>query len=197
MEIPLNVTTKPPTHAHIPETERPVHSVPADDLIAAGKRLREMVPRASHGVWKRPKDRTHADPLRTHAAIAVHVLPRFCQCHGVRSVDGAGYRRPRPGLRRLPSAQLRRIRHARTEHRLRHQRLRRDLAGALGMGRQTAGCLVRPGRAGQWPVGVGGPRRGSRGGTQLSRAVARGRGNEPARRLVRQDRDRGFFRPGR
>ena len=107
----------------------------------------------ARGLRRRAHARTHADPLRTHAAIAVHVLPRFCQCHGVRSVDGAGYRRPRPGLRRLPSAQLRRIRHARTEHRLRHQRLRRDLAGALGMGRQTAGCLVRPGRAGQWPVG--------------------------------------------
>jgi uncharacterized protein (DUF2252 family) len=35
--------------------------VPADDLVAAGKRLRDTVPRASQGAWKRPKDRL--DPL--------------------------------------------------------------------------------------------------------------------------------------
>ena len=55
-----NVTklrAKPP----VPELERPVHSVPADDLVAAGKRLRDMVPRARQGEWKRPKDRR--DPL--------------------------------------------------------------------------------------------------------------------------------------
>ncbi len=45
----------------VPELERPVHSVPADDLVAAGKRLRDMVPRVSQGQWKRPKDRR--DPL--------------------------------------------------------------------------------------------------------------------------------------
>jgi uncharacterized protein (DUF2252 family) len=43
--------------------------VPADDLVAAGKRLREMVPRAIQGVWKRHKDR--ADPLEIlHASDA-------------------------------------------------------------------------------------------------------------------------------
>ena len=45
----------------LPELDRPVHSVPADDLVAAGKRLRETVPRTSQGEWKRPRDR--ADPL--------------------------------------------------------------------------------------------------------------------------------------
>lgn len=50
-----------PTKANVPEIERPAHSVPADDLVAAGKRLRDTVPRASQGVWKRHKDR--ADPL--------------------------------------------------------------------------------------------------------------------------------------
>ena len=47
--------------ADVPETKRPVHSVPADDLVAAGKRLRDSVPRSNQGVWKRSKDR--ADPL--------------------------------------------------------------------------------------------------------------------------------------
>lgn len=49
------------TRARLPETERPVHSVAARDLIAAGKRLREAIPRSSQGTWKRHKDR--ADPL--------------------------------------------------------------------------------------------------------------------------------------
>ena len=45
----------------VPELARPVHSVPADDLVTAGKRLRDTVPRAGQGEWKRPKDRR--DPL--------------------------------------------------------------------------------------------------------------------------------------
>ena len=58
-----------PTRTEVPETKRPVHSVPADDLIAAGKRLRDTVPRASQGEWKWHKDR--ADPLEIlHASDA-------------------------------------------------------------------------------------------------------------------------------
>ena len=41
--------------------KRPAHSIHADELVAAGKRLRDTVPRASQGAWKRPKDRL--DPL--------------------------------------------------------------------------------------------------------------------------------------
>lgn len=60
------------TRAEVPETKRPPHSVPADDLVAAGKRLRDTVPRASQGVWKRFKDR--ADPLEIlHASDAGRV----------------------------------------------------------------------------------------------------------------------------
>ena len=33
--------TKPRARPTVPELERPVHSVPADDLLAAGKRLRD------------------------------------------------------------------------------------------------------------------------------------------------------------
>jgi len=61
MEDPLNIVTRPPAPPELPETRRPSHSVPADDLVAAGKRLRDTVPRASQGLWKRAKDR--ADPL--------------------------------------------------------------------------------------------------------------------------------------
>ena len=53
----------------MPETKRPAHSVPADDLVAAGKRLRDTVPRSSLGVWKRRKERD--DPLELlHASDA-------------------------------------------------------------------------------------------------------------------------------
>ena len=45
-------------------TEQPLPSAPrmsAADVSAAGKRLRDKVPRQTHGVWKRPSDRE--DPL--------------------------------------------------------------------------------------------------------------------------------------
>ena len=65
----MSNVTKLPTKANLPELKRPAHSVPADDLIAAGKRLRDTVSRASQGVWKRHKDR--ADPLKLlHASDA-------------------------------------------------------------------------------------------------------------------------------
>ena len=66
----MSTVTKLPTKpANVPEIRRPAHSVPADDLVAAGKRLRDTVPRASQGVWKRHKDR--ADPLEIlHASDA-------------------------------------------------------------------------------------------------------------------------------
>jgi hypothetical protein len=57
----LNNVTSLPTPAHAPQIERPECAIAADDLVAAGKRLRDSVPRASQGVWKRHKDR--ADPL--------------------------------------------------------------------------------------------------------------------------------------
>jgi len=65
----MDTLTKQPIRPDVPETRRPSHSVPADDLVAAGKRLRDTVPRASQGVWEQPKDR--ADPLELlHASDA-------------------------------------------------------------------------------------------------------------------------------
>jgi uncharacterized protein (DUF2252 family) len=70
MEDTLSTVTKLPTaKAEIEETQRAPHSVPADDLISAGKRLRDTVPRSSHGTWKRSRDRQ--DPLELlHASDA-------------------------------------------------------------------------------------------------------------------------------
>jgi uncharacterized protein (DUF2252 family) len=71
----LNIATTLPAPTEVPETRRPSHSVPADDLVAAGKRLRDTIPRASQGVWKRPKDRP--DPLALLQASDAGRLPEL------------------------------------------------------------------------------------------------------------------------
>jgi uncharacterized protein (DUF2252 family) len=57
----------------VPEIKRPPHSVPAEDLLAAGKRLRTRVPRSSQGEWNAPKDRK--DPLQILRASDEGRLP--------------------------------------------------------------------------------------------------------------------------
>jgi uncharacterized protein (DUF2252 family) len=69
----LNIATKLSAPLALRETKRPSHSVPADDLIAAGKRLRDTVPRASQGVWKRSKNRP--DPIDLLQASDAGRLP--------------------------------------------------------------------------------------------------------------------------
>ena len=71
----MSNVTRLSTKSDVPETKRPTHSVPADDLIAAGKRLRDTVPRASQGVWKRHKDR--ADPLEILQASDAGRVPEL------------------------------------------------------------------------------------------------------------------------
>lgn len=61
--------------SEIPAIKRPVHSVPADDLRAAGKRLRDAVPRASQSAWKRPKNR--ANPLELLRASDAGRIPEL------------------------------------------------------------------------------------------------------------------------
>jgi uncharacterized protein (DUF2252 family) len=59
----LNIAIHLPSQAaDVPETKRSSHSASAADLAAAGKRLRDTVPRKSQGMWKPPKDR--ADTLQ-------------------------------------------------------------------------------------------------------------------------------------
>ena len=70
-----NVVDLPPRAELVPEIKRPPHSVPADDLIAAGKRLRDTVPRASQGVWKRHKDRP--EPLELLQASDPDRVPQL------------------------------------------------------------------------------------------------------------------------
>ncbi len=69
----MNIAAATPTE--LPETRRPAHSVPADDLVAAGKRLRDTVPRASQGEWKRPRNRP--DPIELLRAADADRIPEL------------------------------------------------------------------------------------------------------------------------
>ena len=135
-----------------------------------------------------PGARTRAHPARPHDGLAVHLLPWGRVHHGLRpgfdpSVGTAG-----AGVRRRPPLELRRLRLARTRPDVRHERLRRDVARALGVGPQASGDQLR-GR---------GPRPGLRYGAQplvrprtrpdLPHGHARVRGHEEPGGLVRQAR---------
>ena len=93
-----------------------------------------------------------------------------------------------------PSVELRRLRHARAPHRLRHQRFRRDPAGALGVGPQAPGRQLGrrrpPDRPARKRCGAGGARHRA----QLPRAHGRLRLHARARRVVRHDRRRSLPR---
>ena len=56
MEGSLSIATDLPPLTEVPETRRAPHSVPADDLVAAGKRLRDRVPPAEPGVGNGPRN---------------------------------------------------------------------------------------------------------------------------------------------
>src|SRR5471032_2066109 len=85
----------------------------------------------------RPARRPGADPLRSHAQVAVRVFARRGVDHGLRPVRDADIGHPHANRRRLPPDEFRRIRHARTQYHLRHQRLRRNAARTVGMGYQA------------------------------------------------------------
>ena len=139
--------------------EEPPSRLPPAERRAIGKQLRDTYPRLhwrlagtrwAKGPAHHPSRRGCDSPARSGAAAlwpdaanAVHLLPRIRRRDGGRPGRHAGHGDPRPGLRRRPSAELRRIRHAGAPADFRHQRSRRDVARALGMGRQTTGRLVR------------------------------------------------------
>ncbi len=121
-----------------------------------GKAARAEVPRESHaaaraalgparpgqpagGAVGRPGAGAGPGPLRPDAGLAVHLLPRGGPADGQRPGRHAGHRAGRAGLRRRPPVQLRHLRLARAPPGLRRQRLRRDPARPVGVGRQAAG----------------------------------------------------------
>ena len=96
-----------------------------------------------------------ADPLRPDAGLPVRFLPRRGADHGGGSGAYAVVGSARAVVRRRAPVQLRRVRLARAEPRLRHQRLRRDGAGAVGVGREAAGGELRDRRTRDRVLGEG------------------------------------------
>ena len=108
-----------------------VHIVPPDERTAAGKALRDKVPREWHGGWKAFNGRpspidilkksdvgARADPLWPDAAIAFRLLSRVRRLDGFRLVASAQYGPSSSGVRRLSLDEFRRLCNARTQHHL-------------------------------------------------------------------------------
>ena len=162
-----------------------------------GTRLRKKAAREKHADLCGPADRdaaailaadrSHpgaragAGPLRAHAGKPVRLPARRRRGDGGGSPASTDRRDSGPGLRRLPSDELRGIRHPGTEHRVRHQRFRRDPAWrGFHRGSQAAG----------------GERRGRRFGGQISRKSGRGRSRRPlSRPIARRMRSLAKFSP--
>ena len=110
-------------------------AIGARQLGAAGPPARSGRP--ARGAGGDAPAGARADPTRAHACVALHVLPRGGLHYG------GGPRRRSPdrivcsALRRRASVQLRGFRRARPEARLQHQRLRRDTARPIRVGRET------------------------------------------------------------
>ena len=85
------------------------------------------------------QDGSRIADLRTNARVAVRVLSRRCDHHGVRLGRAPAHRPRGPVVRRRTPVQLRYVRIGRAQSGVRHRRLRRDVARAMGMGRQEAG----------------------------------------------------------
>ena len=128
---------------------------------------------------------TGAGPARADAGVAVHVLP------GRGAADGGGPGRDArlgaagAAVRGRAPVEFRRVRLAGAAAGLRRQRLRRDPARAVRVGRQAAGREPGRGRAGQRVPRQGPPQDRAGGGRTLPHRDARVRGAALPGRLVR------------
>ena len=132
----------------------PVPATP-DERAANGRAARSLASRSAQATWQPPADR--ADPvgiLRAQEAMRVPelvpirhgrmlvspftFLPRRGGGDGRRPRGDAADRPARAAVRRCAPVELRWVRVARTRARVRPQRLRRDVAGAVRVGRQAA-----------------------------------------------------------
>ena len=180
-------TEKGPTMSKV-EAGRPKvvpHFTPAE-RAARGKAARAEVPRTLQAEIEIPGDRDPVALLEEQAvtrvpelvpirygrmlASAVRLLPRRRADHGDGSLADAELGHPHPAVRRRAPLELRHVRLAGADPRLRHQRLRRDGAGAVGVGREAPGGELRDrgprqrllaegtgsGRAGHGPLVPGG-----------------------------------------
>ena len=105
--------------------------------------------------------------------------------HGLGPVHHPPVRTQRPGLRRRPPEQLRRVRLGRAQPGLRPQRLRRDPARTLGVGREAAGRQPGHRRSRPGVLRQGASRRGPGGGRGLPDRDGQAGHHAGPRRLVR------------
>ena len=177
----------------------------ADERVARGKRARAEAPRSSHAVWEPPSDGTTRSTCwsgRRRPAFPELVPIR----HGRMLVSPFTYYRgaalpmasdlattpelgaARADLRGRTPLQLRSLRLARAPPLLRRQRLRRDRAGPMGVGREAPGGQSGDRRSRQRVPGEGAKEHRASGGALLPRGDARVRANVDARGLVRAPR---------
>ena len=134
------------------------------DRAALGKAAREQAPRSAHGEWAPASDRPDpvalleeqaghpgpgagSDPVRADARLPVHLLPRRRLPDGLRPGGRAAHRPHRAAVRRRSPVQLRHLPRPGPPTGLRPQRLRRDAARSLRVGREAAGRQLRGRRA--------------------------------------------------
>ena len=134
------------------------------ERAAMGRAVRATLPRSAHGEWEpRPAGEIRSSCSRSRPRRAYRSSCRSATagCWSRRSRSSAGRRYPWPpiwrtprgrargaALRRRPPVQLRRLRRARQAPGLQRQRLRRDAARPVRVGRQAAGGELRGRRAG-------------------------------------------------
>ena len=156
----------------------------------AGRSCRPLARPGSHA-----RPRARAPSSRADARVAVHLLPRGGGDHGCRPGDGAELGAAGAGVWRRPPRQLRRLRGTRSLDGLRHERLRRDRARPVRMGRQAAGRKLRD----RGPVAGVLVEDGARGRPTGCALVPRGDGpvrdDDEPRRLVLPARRTGRPRP--
>ena len=99
------------------------------------------------GAGQFPGTRAGPDQVRADAGVPVQLLPGCRPAHGGRPGHHPRVRPDRPGLRGRAPVQLRDVRLAGAQAPLRRQRLRRDPARPVGVGRQAA--WRQPGGGGQ------------------------------------------------
>ena len=159
------------------------------DRVARGKDARAVAPLESHarvragpvagsgraaaGAGQEPGAGAGADPARADAGVAVHVLPGRGAADGGRPGRHADLGAAGAAVRGCAPVQFRRVRLAGAAAGLRRQRLRRDAARAVRVGRQAAGGEPGRGRAGQRVPGQGPPQDRPRGGRGLPDGDAR------------------------
>ncbi len=102
-------------------------------------RSRSIAALPGEGACRRP----HRPSASTDARVAVRVLPRGRDHHGLGSRHHSGRGPVGPVLRRRASRQLRRVRGTGSHARVRRQRLRRDEPGSIRVGREAPGHELR------------------------------------------------------